>query len=269
MAILAGLLLKVVWEFELERAMHNTGAAASVQAVEARSRLGQNLAIAMLSGFRGVVADFVWLRAHRVWEEAWDRLERPENPENPSWYLMEQDLRLAVTLQPHSIAFWDIGSWHMAWNISYGEGKNRNHPSQLYRDKVARDWVLRGQQFLEEGIRNNPDNYELHFRLGFLLYFKRKDPLGAIPHLKKAAGFPEAPLYVGRMIGHMHEKGGRKREAYEWWKKLWLEDHSRHPQQLWEKIEKWGRESEEKLDIPTAERVFPRRSTAGTTGASS
>jgi len=124
---------------------------------------------------------------------------------------------------------------------------------------MQRDWIRAGKKFLEEGIKNNPDNYDLYFKLGWLIYQKLDDPLGSVPYFIKASSYPDAPLYVGRMVGHMYEKGGRTREAYDWWKQLWAQDHQKTPDQLWCKIAQWGHEAEEKLKIPPAERIFPSK----------
>ena len=238
--------MKGIFEDAFQSYHGNSQASASL-AVELRSKLSQNLAVAFLSGFRGIVADFVWLRAHHAWEDQ-------------IWYKLKEGIELAVILQPHVIAFWDIGAWHMAWNVSYGESVNPKYPSQAYRLKVQRDWILEGRKFLEEGIRNNPNIYDLYFKLAWLIDQKQEKPLDAIPYLKKAAEYPDAPLHIVRLIGHLYEKGGDTRKAYEWWKSLW-KDHEKNPQanpqQLWRKIAQWGREAEEKLDIPHSERVFP------------
>ncbi|MDD2707944.1 MAG: hypothetical protein PHV34_08040 [Verrucomicrobiae bacterium] len=219
---------------------------------ELRSKLGQNLAVALLSGFRGIVADFIWLRAHSAWEKE-------------IWYKLKEGIELAVILQPHCISFWDIGSWHMAWNASYGESVNPKYPSDAYRLKAQRDWIEAGRRFLEDGIRNNPDSYDLYFKMGWLIDQKFKDFNAAIPYLLKASTYPEAPTFVVRMVGHEYVKAGRHQEAYEWWKKLWAEDHEKQPQQLWHKIAQWGAEAEEKLGIPAAQRIFPSRHKPATT----
>ncbi len=200
--------------------------------------------MALLSGFRAVVADFVWINGHRSWEDQ-------------VWYKLREAIELSVVLQPHSISFWDLGGWHMAWNASYAESTNPKYPNKAMRIKLQREWIQAGKSFLEEGIKNNPDNYELYFRLGWLVYQKLEAPLDAIPYLEKAAAFKEAPDYVERMIGHLYEKGGEPWKAYGVWKQIWLSDHSKDPGQLWGKIAQLGRDSEEKLHVPPEQRIFP------------
>lgn len=256
-AVLLVLMVPLKWTFEesLEGRRADLKLGGPGLSIELRAKLGQNLALGLLGGFRAFVADLVWLKAHGCWMER-------------MWFQLKERVELAVLLQPHAISFWDVGAWHMAWNASYDEGINQNYPSQAWRLKRRHDWVMAGKRFLEEGIRNNPDHYDLYFRLGWLIYERLKDPmknpLEAAPYFVKAASFPDAPLYVDRMVGRMYVKGGKTREAYEWWKKLWKEDHSKNPQQLWDKIAQWGHEAEEELGIPPSERVFPPKSKSAT-----
>ncbi len=235
--------IKLSWERSLDSSYQELKLGGASLSVELRSKLSQNLAVALLSGFRGIVADFVWINGHVAWE-------------NQVWYKLKEAIELSVVLQPHSISFWDLGGWHMAWNASYAESTNPKYSSKALRTKMQREWIDAGKKFLEEGIKNNPETYELHFRLGWLIYQKLNDPLGAVEPFEKAASFPEAPSYVGRMIGHMYEKAGQTEKEYEVWKRLWAGDHSKN-NQLWDKIAQFGHEAEIKLNIPPEQRIFP------------
>jgi hypothetical protein len=239
--------IKLPWEHALHTSSSEWRHPQQHLSVELREKLGQNLAIALLSGFRGIVADFVWISAHNAWADQ-------------VWHKMKENIQLAVVLQPQSISFWDLGAWHMAWNASYGESTNRKYPSDAYRKKRQLEWIETGRAFLEEGIQNNPDQYDLYFKMGWLIYQKKNDPLAAVPYLIKASEYPEAPLYVVRMVGILYAKGGDHLHAYQWWKKLWAEDHEKNPNQFWHKIAEWGHEAEEKLGISPQERVFPSKS---------
>ncbi len=238
----------VAFKWMLENSLHDSRVQLKLGgpplSLELRTKLSQNFAVALLSGFRGIVADFVWIDAHRAWEDQ-------------NWFKLKEGIELTVVMQPHSISFWDIGGWHMAWNASYGVSTDPKLPNQAFKVKAQRTWIQAGKEFLEKGIQNNPDNYDLHFKLGWLIYQKLDDPMGSIEYFKKAADYPDAPLYVSRMVGHMYVKAGHTKEAYDWWKKLWAQDRTKNSGQLWYKIAQWGYEAEEKLDIPLAQRVFP------------
>jgi hypothetical protein len=251
-----GLLIAIIAIFKLpiERKFEHVQAGTRKLDVELRSKLTQNLAVALLSGFRATVADFIWLKAHDAWMDE-------------VWYKLKEGIQLAVVLQPHAISFWDTGSWHMAYNASHSESENPKYPTDAYRRKAQLAWIDDGKTFLEEGILNNPDSYLLHFRLGWLISdrFKLDDPLGAVPHMLKASSYPDAPLYVYRMVGRLYERAASRaktkeeelyytEKAYEVWKKIWITGQTDN---LVPRIAKWGREAEVKLAIKPEKRIFP------------
>ena len=93
---------------------------------EIREQLGQGMAIALLAGFRGIVADFVWIRSQTFWEKK-------------EWMQQYNNIQLTTLLQPQSVLFWDLGAWHMAWNIGYAERVDTNNYSRaqgLKREQI-------------------------------------------------------------------------------------------------------------------------------------
>lgn len=241
--------------------------------LELRQQMPQMMAVALLGGFRGVVADLLWIRAH----EAWERQE---------WYHIKQYFNLVTTLQPLSVLFWETAAWHMAWNISYAVSQDPREPRAAKRELARRQWIEEGRRFLEQGVENIPDRYHLYFHLGWLIMQKQDylaaDPLSGYPgrHFIEAADWfktawqkfsADAPSYVSRLAGHCYMKAAeaaaraadaaRERaywqQARDWWSVLWAEDRDKHPNQMWDKIAEWGRQCEERLQIPPAERRFP------------
>lgn len=236
-----------------------------------RQQMPQMMAIALLGGFRGVVADFVWIDAHGSWEKQ-------------DWFKMKQYFNLVTALQPMSVLYWETSAWHMGWNISYSVSQNPREPRQARRELARRQWIEEGRKFLEQGIENIPEKYDLYFHLGWLIMQKQdyidSDPNTGYPgkHFEEAAKwfkvtwskFPtEAPTYVSRMAGHCYMKAAEattkdpeREQKYwqmgrDWWCALWKEDHAKHPDQMWYKIEDWGRQCEEHLKIPADQRCFP------------
>ena len=220
---------------------------------ELREAIGQNLAIALLAGLRGVVADFIWIQSHGFWEKK-------------EWLRQYRDMEIVATLQPQSILFWDLGSWHMAWNIGYGALSDPQNRTKAEGIKREREWHEKARDFLAHGIENVPNHYDLYFYMGWLYYEKLSQDCDAPPcqeaqcraaeYFQKAASFPEAPQYVTRMYPRALEKCGDYRAAYEEWKRLWFQDHTK-VEQLWSVIEREIRQLENRLNIPSDERVFP------------
>jgi tetratricopeptide (TPR) repeat protein len=237
--------IKIVWEGELARLAKQSGLFAAGFNMTMRGKMKQDAAIAVLGGLRGIVTDFMWLSAHDDWS-------------NRQWFRMKPKLDMVVTLQPHFLDYWDIGAWHMAWNISYDASVNTAEPREAYRLKEQRYWIDEGEKFLREGLANNPDSWLLYFKLGWLLDQKKQDYKQAAEYYAKAAEYAEAPLYVRRQVGHALNKAGLKREALAHWKKLWQEPRGgpHNAGELWDRIETWIRELETELNVPASERTF-------------
>src|SRR5204862_7959413 len=69
--------------------------------LDLREKIGQLGFVAALSGFRAMLADFIFIQAHAAWERTeWGRV----------LFLFRQ----VTTLQPHVPLFWDVAAWHMA-----------------------------------------------------------------------------------------------------------------------------------------------------------
>jgi hypothetical protein len=218
-----------------------------------REAIGQDLAIALLAGMRGVVADFLWIHSHTFWEKK-------------EWLRQYQDIQIVSTLQPQSVLFWDLGQWHMAWNIGYGalsDPKNRTRAEGIKRE---REWHQKAREFVERGIENVPNRYDLYFTMGWLYFEKLSKDCDEPPcaeafcksaeYLEKASSFPDAPQFVPRLYARALEKCGRVGDAYDEWKRLWFLDHSK-TEQAWHVIEREIRRLEDELQIPNEQRVFP------------
>jgi tetratricopeptide (TPR) repeat protein len=241
--------VKIIWEGRLAQLAKQSGLFSGGFNMNLRGKINQDAAIAVLGGFRGIVTDFTWLSAHDDWS-------------NRQWFRMKPKLDMVVMLQPHFIDYWDIGAWHMAWNISYDASVNTAEPREAYRLKEQRYWIDEGEKFLREAIANNPESWLLYFKLGWLLDQKKQDYKQAAEFYAKAAEFADAPTYVRRQVGHALNKAGLKREALEHWRKIWKEPRNtpRNAGELWERIEAWIRELEAELNVPAGERIFPKGS---------
>ncbi len=213
---------------------------------EMRDQIGQGAALALLSGFRGIVADFLWIMAHGHWS-------------NREWHRMRAALELACTLQPRSISFWETSAWHFAWNVSHDALYQSDEPRQAKRIRNSREWIAVGRKFLERGVENNPDQYRLWYALGWLLDQRLKDDLGAVKYYRVAARFPDAPEYIHRLIGYRLERAGQLREAYEHWCGLWREHHEKesgNPHFLWDRVRVHIERLEKDLKISPSDSFF-------------
>jgi hypothetical protein len=157
-----------------------------------------------------------------------------------------------TTLQPHSLLYWDIAAWHMAWNASIAALQDKHQPSEVLRERARRQYIQLGKDFLERGIRNNPESYLLQERLGILLRDKAEDHAGASAAFAKASSLPGAPAYVARFAAYEAAKvPGMEREAYDRLRALYDQgEKMRFPTLIAEL-----RRLEEKLGIPAEQRI--------------
>jgi tetratricopeptide (TPR) repeat protein len=167
-----------------------------------REQIGQLAFVAALSGFRSIVADVVFIQAHVAWERT-------------EWARVLLLFRQATTLQPHSLLFWDMAAWHMAWNASVAAMNDRTLSANA-RLKKQRECIALGKDFLERGIRNNPDKPQLYEAMARLYQQKYNDHLRASEYFARAASLPGAMGYDRRFAAYeLSYCEGREREAYQ------------------------------------------------------
>jgi hypothetical protein len=167
-----------------------------------REQIGQLGFIAGLSGFRSLVADVLFVQAHTAWERT-------------EWGRVLLLFRQVTTLQPRAVLFWDMAAWHMAWNASAAALRDTTQPRLALRIKAQREYFQLGKDFLERGIRNNPDRPQLYEAMARLYRDKYNDHEHAAEFFAKAAALPGAPSYAKRFAAYeLSYCEGREREAY-------------------------------------------------------
>jgi hypothetical protein len=207
--------------------------------LDLREQLGQLGFVAALSGFRSLVADALFIQAHVAWERTeWGRV----------LFLFRQ----ITTLQPRAILFWDMAAWHMAWNASTAAMNDPRQPREVLRVKAAREYLQLGKDFLERGIKNNPDRPELYEALARLYRDKLEDHHHASEFFAKAATLPGAHSYTKRFAAYeLAQCPGREHEAYVQLRALY--DHGE--QERLPTLLRRLKELENKLNIPADLRI--------------
>lgn len=207
--------------------------------LDLREQLGQLGFIAALSGFRSLVADVVFIQAHAAWERT-------------EWGRVLLLLRQATTLQPRSILFWEMAAWHMAWNASVAALNDPAQPRQTLRVKAQREYFALGKDFLERGIRNNPDRPQLYEALARLYRDKYRDHERAAQYFAEAAQRPGAPGYDKRFSAYeLSYCEGREREAYARLRELYMAGADERLPTLITRL----KFLEDKLNIPREQRI--------------
>ena len=234
----AGALL-LPWQIEIQRTAKAARFRTAPLDLSLREQVGQSGFLAALSGFRSPVAAFLWIEAHTAWEKT-------------EWGRMAGLFNTVTTLQPHSLLYWDIAAWHMAWNASAAALQDTKQQSEVLRERARRQYIELGRDFLERGIRNNPDSYLLHERLGILLRDKVEDHDAAANAFAKASALPGAPAYIRRFAAYEAAKvPGREREAYDRLLSIYNEGEKMRAPNLMTLL----RKLENQLKIPASQRI--------------
>ena len=205
-----------------------------------REKIGQLGFLAALSGFRTLVADLLWIQAHADWQ----RVE---------YGPMNLIFNTVTTLTPHNVNFWDMSSWHMAYNASVAAMNDAAQPKLVLRLKRQHEYFLIGADFLKRGIANNPGAYVLHQSLANIDRDKLQDHWDASLEYDKAASCARAPTYEKRFAAYeLSLCPGHERQAWEQLRKL----YDMGPQERLPSLERDLKKMEEALDLPDEQRIY-------------
>ncbi len=215
---------RIPYEAGLERQLRDAGLFPPELEIGTRERIGQTSSAVALGGLRTLVATFLNLRAFTFFTEQ-------------RWADVEDTFETIVDLAPRTRYYWETGSWHLAYNAaSYYINDSELPP--LRRREAWRTSIVKGRNFLERGIRNNPDDWSLHASLGFLLSDSNKfhafrDPDEA---LAASAEAYRAAAATGRALGYVKRAElyalarveGRESEALALARRLYAEGPINH-----------------------------------------
>lgn len=207
--------------------------------LDLREKIGQLGFVAALSGFRAIVADALFIQAHVAWERT-------------EWGRILLLFRHITTLQPRVLLFWDTAAWHMAWNASVAAMNDITQPRLALRVKAQREYFALGKDFLERGIKNNPDRPQLYEALARLYKEKYKDPGRASEFYARAAALPDAATFDRRFSAYeLSYCKGREREAYERLRGLYDEGEQQRLPTLITRL----KFLEDELNVPQDQRI--------------
>jgi hypothetical protein len=225
-------------KLKLESDLFHQRFAAGPLNIDVRERIGQTAFIAVLGGFRSVIADLLFIDGQAAWERT-------------DWAHLLLRLRQATELQPHALMFWDMAGWHMAWNASIA-AENEEAKSPTARQRASREYIELGRDFLHRGIANNPDKPQLYEALARLQRDRLHDHTGAAENFYRASRFPGCATYDERFSAYeLSWCEGREREAYDRLHALYLRGEKDRLPTLIARL----KAMEEKLNVPPEQRV--------------
>lgn len=103
----------------------------------------------LLGGFRGIVANYLWLRAE-------------ENKRDHDWDRLKATVDLITKLQPHFLSIWTFQGWNLAYNVSV----EWDAPEDKY------EWIKQGIKFVQKGVDNNSRSPDLIWDTAWFYYHK-------------------------------------------------------------------------------------------------
>jgi hypothetical protein len=225
LAVLATGAARMPLEQQLTRTLKEQDLLPVPLGVSTREKIGQTSAAVALGGLRTLVATFLHLRAFDAFTEQ-------------RWTDVDETFQLIVDLAPRTAYYWEVGSWHQAYNAAAYYLYDSELPPLRSRE-AWRAAILRGRNFLERGIRNNPNQWTLHANLGFLLSdsnkFQAFGDVGesfsaAADAYQKAAETGESLAYVVRArLYSLARAPGREKEALDLARELFQTRANRTP----------------------------------------
>ncbi len=190
--------------------------------ISTRDKFDQASSAAVLGGLRTMVAALWNLNAFGYFTEK-------------EWAEVADAYNGIVDLAPHTRYYWESGSWHQAYNAASYYINDSDLPP-LRRREAWRSSIEYGREFLERGIRNNPDDWRLKMQLGMLLVDANKFPafadqdqifIDAAEVFRNAAETGKAASFVPRYEFYaLARVDGKEREALEVARKLFDEGRS-------------------------------------------
>lgn len=224
-ALLAFGAARMPFEASLAKELRAANLTPEPMEIGTRDKIGQTSSAVALGGLRTLVATFLNLRAFSFFQEQ-------------KWDNVAETFDTIVDLAPRTTYYWETGAWHSAYNAASFYINDTELPT-LRRREAWRAAIYRGRAFLERGIRNNPDDWNLLSYLGFLLSDDNKFPAFRDPDktfaiaadaYKRAADTGKALGFVRRaQIYSLSRVPGKEKEALELIRSLYAEPRNRVP----------------------------------------
>ena len=172
---------------------------------------GQGVTLALLGGFRALVADVVWVRMYVLWE-------RQDMPGTQSL------IQLVTAIDPRPLYFWLNGARILAhdfsaWRIEAAGGYEAVGPTVEAR--VSREQGRLALALLDAAMAYHPASADLWIERANIELHRMQDLAAAAESYRRAWEQPRAPYYAARLYAELLRRQGRKAEALDWLVKLY------------------------------------------------
>ena len=178
--------------------------------LDAAAAAGQGVTLALLGGFRALVADAAWIQMYARWEKR----DLPGT---------ETLVRFVTTIDPRPVYFWLNGARVVAydfpaWRIQAAGGYDAV-PEAVQR-RISHEQARAALRHLATAMVFHPESTELWVERANIEMNRLGDLVAAAESYRRAWELPGAPFYVARLHAEVLRRAGRKAEALAWLVKL-------------------------------------------------
>ena len=162
---------------------------------------GQGIVLAVLGGFRTLMADILWLQTMQAWEK---------EDLNKTLSLIQ----FTTTVDPEPKFFWLNGARIIANDMPHWDASQGRTPEETHQKMQA--LAQAAISFLQNALLQHPEKPDWLMEIGHIHLNKLKDPVTATHFYKRAyLEFETAPYYIARLHAQLLQRVGRDQEAYE------------------------------------------------------
>ncbi|MGH7959508.1 MAG: tetratricopeptide repeat protein [Opitutaceae bacterium] len=164
---------------------------------------GQGVTLALLGGFRALVADAIWIRMYVLWER--------RDPAGT-----QSLIQLVTAIDPRPVYFWVNGARILAndlaaWRVEASGGYEAAGPATEAR--FNREQGSLALAHLDSAMAFHPESAELWIERANIQLHRMRDLEAAAESYRRAWEQPRAPYYAARLHAEMLRRAGRKAEA--------------------------------------------------------
>jgi len=167
---------------------------------------GQGVTLALLGGFRALVADGAWIRMYALWERR-------------DLAATETMLNLVTTIDPRPAYFWINSARIIAYDLSawrIADAGGYDVVPEAKQENIRREQGMLALRQIDAAMRFHPQNAELWIERANIELNVLKDFSAAAESYRRAWESPHAPYYAARLHAEMLRRAGRKAEALAW-----------------------------------------------------
>ncbi len=155
LVLLLGGLLRLPMEQSYSRDLEANHLSSEKLNLSLRDELGQSFFVAVLGGFRSLVASIVEVESIDDWQ-------------HQNWAQVEAAYAICTRLQPREFHYWDFRAWMSSHNaFDYYKYEDMTRPG--LQPWIRQNLVCHGIDVLKEGMKHLPDDYRLPRAVGMLM----------------------------------------------------------------------------------------------------